>query len=434
MKIAIIGSGISGMTAAYYLHPHTDITLFEKEDRLGGHTATMDVTLDGRDYQIDTGFIVYNERTYPNFIRLMSELGVSTHQTSMGFSVSQPREQGGLEYSGANLSTLFAQKRNIFNLSHWKMLKDIVRFNKMALEHVSTQQVSPTMTLGEYLDEYNYSAAFRDYYLIPMGSAIWSASTDVMMNFPLQFFVKFFDNHGLLQIKNRPQWYVISGGSKQYIPHLISPYKDKIRLNSDIKTIKRQDGKVTIEFNDATSEIFDYLVMACHSDEALELLDKPTEAEQEVIGNIAYQNNEVVLHHDTRLLPRNKKTWSSWNYLLHSTSQTLPTLTYNMNILQGIHSPITFCVTLNDTHRIDADKIIERFQFAHPVFTQDAMKSQNRWPELTKQTINEHPNNTWYAGAYWRNGFHEDGVFSGIRAANEILARINKKAVTILDY
>lgn len=434
MKIAIIGSGISGMTAAYYLNPHADITLFEKEDRLGGHTATMDVTLDGRKYQIDTGFIVYNERTYPNFIRLMAELGVQTHKTSMGFSVSQPRDQGGLEYSGANLGTLFAQKRNLFNPSHWMMLKDIVRFNKMAIEHLNTNQIDPNMTLGEYLNQYGYSDAFRDYYLIPMGSAIWSASTDVMMRFPLQFFIKFFDNHGLLQVKNRPQWYVISGGSKQYIPHLVDGYKDKIKLNSNIKSIDRKQDKITLNFNDGTFETFDYLILACHSDEALSLLSDPTQIEKDIIGNIAYQNNEVVLHHDTRLLPRNKKTWSSWNYLLKGTNQELPILTYNMNILQGIQSPITFCVTLNDTQYIDSDKVIEKFQFAHPVFTQDVIKSQNRWVELANQNIHDYPNTTWFAGAYWRNGFHEDGVYSGIRAANEILTRLNKKTVEILDY
>lgn len=434
MKIAIVGSGISGMTAAYYLQPHADITLFEKQDRLGGHTATMDITLDGREYQIDTGFIVYNERTYPNFIRLMDELGVKTHKTTMGFSVTQPREQGGLEYSGTNIATLFAQKRNLFRLSHWRMLKDIVRFNKMAIQHLKTNQIDPAMTLGDYLDEHNYSAAFRDYYLIPMGSAIWSASTHVMMQFPLQFFIRFFDNHGLLQIKNRPQWYVISGGSKQYIPHLVNNYKDNIKLNCHIEKIERKKDQAILHFEDGSSETFDHLVMACHSDEALALLEKPTEIEQDIIGNIAYQNNEVVLHHDTRLLPRKKTTWSSWNYLLNSTTQERPTLTYNMNILQGIRSPITFCVTLNDTKRIDQDKIIERFQFAHPVFTLDAMKSQNRWPELAKQKIHGAKNNTWFAGAYWRNGFHEDGVYSGIRAANEILSQLNKKPITILNY
>jgi predicted NAD/FAD-binding protein len=430
MKVAIIGSGISGLTAAHYLKPHADITLFEKASRLGGHTATMDVSLDGRQYQIDTGFIVYNERTYPNFIRLMEELDVQTKKTDMGFSVSEQIGSGkpdGLEYSGASFSTLFAQRKNLFKPSHWRMLFDIVRFNKQSVQHINDNRIDANMTLGDYLQTFNYSEAFRDYYLVPMGAAIWSASTEVMMQFPMQFFIKFFNNHGLLQVLNRPQWYVIEGGSKQYIAPLSHSYKQDIRLNAGISHIERAGTQVIIHFEDGQQEQFDHLIMACHSDEALALHKQASALEQEILSQITYQDNEVVLHYDTTLLPRNSSTWSSWNYLLHDTTQDKPTLTYNMNILQGISSPVTFCVTLNDSQRIDKTKVIERFNYAHPVFTQQVMDCQQRWQELND-------NNIWYAGAYWRNGFHEDGVFSGIRAANGILARLGKKTVEILDY
>lgn len=426
MKIAIIGSGISGLTAAYYLKPHADITVFEKASRLGGHTATVDVNIKGSTYPIDTGFIVYNERTYPNFIRLLDELGVKTKKTDMGFSVSAA--VNGLEYSGAGLNGLFAQRKNIINPNHWKMIFDILRFNKEAPLHIKNNTIDQDMTLGSYLNQYHYSDAFRDYYLIPMGAAIWSASTDAMLQFPIQFFIQFFNNHGLLQVLNRPQWYVIDGGSNQYIAPLTDSFKNDIRLNSDIRQITRHVNHVVIEMANGTSETYDHIVLACHSDEAISLLSDPCPLEKEIVGSIPYQNNEVVLHYDEALLPRNKLTWSSWNYLLHSTKQDKATLTYNMNILQGIKAPVTFCVTLNDTNRINKDKIMAQFNYAHPVFNQHVMQSQRRWNEVNGIK------NTWFAGAYWRNGFHEDGVFSGIKAANGLLSLLGKQTINLLDY
>ncbi len=426
MKVAIIGSGISGLTAAYYLKPHADITVFEKAHRLGGHTATVDVNIEGRTYPIDTGFIVYNERTYPNFIRLLNELSVKTKKTDMGFSVSSVIN--GLEYSGSGLNGLFAQRKNLFNLSHWKMIIDILRFNKQAPLHLENQLVDKNMTLGDYLKKFNYSDTFRDFYLVPMGAAIWSASTDAMLQFPMQFFIRFFNNHGLLQVFNRPQWYVIDGGSNQYIAPLTDSYKNDIRLNSRIKKITRHADNVSIEMEDGTEEYFDQVILACHSNEAMTLLDDASTLEKEIVGSIPYQDNEVVLHYDEDMLPKNKLTWSSWNYLLHATKQDKATLTYNMNILQGIKAPVTFCVTLNDSSKINDKKIISSFNYAHPVFNQDVMQSQQRWQEINGI------NNTWFAGAYWRNGFHEDGVFSGIKTANGLLSLLGKKTVDLLGY
>lgn len=434
MKVAIIGSGISGLTSAFYLKPYVDITVFEKAERIGGHTATMDVELDARSYQIDTGFIVYNERTYPNFIRLLTTLGIATQKTEMGFSVSTQGQVHDVEYSGGGLNGFFSQRKNIFSRSHWKMLFDIIRFNRQAPMHLEKNLIDQDLSLGEYLNIYNYSDVFRDYYLVPMGSAIWSASTSVMMSFPMQFFIKFFNNHGLLQIFNRPQWYVISGGSKQYIAPLTDSFKSDILLNQRILHVKRSFDKVLITLEDGSEEYFDDVIFACHSDEALALLDDVTDLEKDVVGSIHYQSNDVVLHYDQALLPSNKIAWSSWNYRLYNSDQEQPTLTYNMNILQGIDSPITFCVTLNDSQKIDKNKIIASFNYAHPVFTQPVIDAQKRWSELTQQEVNGHTNNTWFAGAYWRNGFHEDGVYSGIRAANMILKKLGKATIDILEY
>ncbi len=431
MKVAIIGSGISGLSAAYYLNKHAEISVFEKAGRIGGHTATVDVELDGRHYAIDTGFIVYNERTYPNFIRLMHENQVDTKVTSMGFSISA--ETNGLEYSGSGLNGLFAQRKNILSPAHWMMIRDILRFNKESQHDLSSGKINPDMLLGDYLKLNNYSKRFINYYLVPMGAAIWSASTHAMLAFPVQFFVKFFSNHGLLQVQNRPQWYVIEGGSRNYIPPLCNSFKDKIHLNCNITKIIRQDDGVIIHYldqhNEEQKQHFDQIILACHSDEACELLgDNISSLEQETIAQIPYQDNHVVLHHDESLLPQNKTTWSSWNYKLYKEQQSQATLTYNMNILQGISAPETFCVTLNDTQQIDPSKILAEFNYAHPVFNQKVMEIQGRWQEVNGQK------NTWYCGAYWRNGFHEDGVVSGIKAANGILNLMKKPLVNELTY
>ena len=412
MNIAIIGTGISGLTAAYLLNRQHDITVFEADERLGGHTATIDVELQGEHYAIDTGFIVYNDWTYPNFIKLMTELGVANQPTSMGFSVSC--QQTGLEYSGENLNTLFAQRKNLFSPKYLRMLRDIVRFNREAIADLQSERISEAMKLGDYLQHNNYGEYFKSKYLIPMGSAIWSTSTEDMLNFPLLFFVRFFKNHGLLSVNDRPQWRVIKGGSRSYIDPLTASFKDRIRLGSPVSRITRHQQGVSIESRYG-SEPFDQVVIATHSDQALALLGGDSSAaERDILAAIPYQQNDVVLHTDTRLLPANRRTWSSWNYLLRKEQQERAILSYDMNILQGLKSDHTFVVTLNASDEIDPDKVLGRYQYAHPVFSLQSEAAVKRWSEINGV------NHTWFCGAYWANGFHEDGAASGIRVAKAL--------------
>ena len=304
MKIAIIGSGISGLTSAYLLQQQHDVTVFESAERIGGHTATVEVDEAGSTRAIDTGFIVFNDWTYPNFIRLMDELGVKSKATEMSFSVSCQRS--GLEYGGNNLNTLFAQRRNLLNFSFIGMLKDILRFNKEAILDLESGQLKEGVTLGEYLKEKGYGSRFASHYLIPMGSAIWSSTLDEMMKFPLVFFVRFFKNHGLLSVNDRPQWRVIEGGSSAYLQPLVAKFKDRIQLGADIVQVHRFKDDVVIHFADGSAQTFDQVVFACHSDEALALLADPSADEQAILSAIPYRNNDVVLHTDTRLLPKKK--------------------------------------------------------------------------------------------------------------------------------
>ncbi|QRV25384.1 NAD(P)/FAD-dependent oxidoreductase [Marinomonas foliarum] len=410
MKIAIIGSGISGLTSAYLLQQQHDVTVFESAERIGGHTATVNVEESGKTRAIDTGFIVFNDWTYPNFIRLMDELGVKSKPTEMSFSVSCQRT--GLEYGGNNLNTLFAQRRNLLNFSFIGMLKDILRFNKEAILDLESGLLKEGVTLGEYLKEKGYGSRFASHYLIPMGSAIWSSTLDEMMDFPLVFFVRFFKNHGLLSVNDRPQWRVIEGGSSAYLKPLVSKFEDRIQLGADISKVERSAEGVVIHFADGSTQDFDQVVFACHSDEALALLADPSADERAILSAIPYRNNDVVLHTDTRLLPKKKLAWSSWNYHLGSDRTKPATLSYNMNILQHFSSDTTYVVTLNQTDMIAEDKIVGRFQYSHPTFTLDGIKAQDRWSEINGV------NKTWFCGAYWRNGFHEDGCWSGVRVAN----------------
>jgi len=412
LKIAIVGSGISGLACAWYLHRDHEVHVFEASGRIGGHTATVDVSLGSRRYAIDTGFIVYNDWTYPNFIALMNELGVSSKPTNMSFSVSD--QQTGLEYAGSGLGTLFAQRRNLLSPRFWGMLRDIVRFNRRAAADLDAGLIDEDTPLGAYLRDKGYGKAFINQYLIPMGSAIWSADTGAMLDFPLQFFVRFFRNHGLLNILNRPQWRVIEGGSREYLAPLCQGFADNIHCNSPVHKVTRKTGGIELVAGDRKPEHFDQVVFACHSDQALAALADPSRAEREILGALPYRDNEVILHTDTRLLPRNRKTWSAWNYLLADTNQRAA-LTYNMNILQGLDARETFCVTLNRTSSIRPSKILGRFNYAHPMFTLAGMKAQQRWQEINT-------GNTWFCGAYWHNGFHEDGVNSALRVANAIRA------------
>ncbi len=420
MKIAIVGTRISGLTCGYYLHKDHDITLFEANDYIGGHTATVDVNVDGVDYAVDTGFIVYNDRTYPNFIKMMRDIGVDGIPTQMSFSV---RNNGnGLEYNGHTISTLFAQKRNWANPKFYRFIFEILRFNKLAKSFAATEHAS-MQTLGEFLDEHKFSAFFSDNYILPMGAAIWSSTLADMRAFPLMFFLRFFLNHGLLDVTNRPQWYVIKGGSRAYIPPLTKGFADRIRLNSPVESVTRSKDKVLLHVN-GTTEWFDEVIFACHSDQALKMLSDISVNERSILGDMAYQANEVVLHTDSSLLPKRKAAWASWNYLLEGNKdeQTrLPSLTYNMNILQHLQSEHTFCVTLNSTEQIDTNKILRTFTYDHPVFTTESIVAQQRKDEI------QGVSNTWFCGAYWYNGFHEDGVRSALDVVKAIESKYQER-------
>jgi predicted NAD/FAD-binding protein len=412
LKIAIIGTGISGLTAAYLLNKHHDITVFEASDRIGGHTATVDVAVDGKTWAIDTGFIVYNDWTYPNFIRLMNELGVKKLPTDMGFSVHCERTS--FEYSGSSIGSLFAQRRNMFNPSFLRMLWDIVRFNKESIADLDAGKIPSDITLGEYLEARGYGSYFIDRYLVPMGSAIWSASTQMMAAFPLRFFVQFFKNHGLLSVNDRPQWRVLQGGSRAYLKPLTAGFHDRIQVNSPVTSIRRTDEGVFIRINHGDEQHFDQIVIASHSDQALAMLSDASEAEKQILGAIPYQDNEVILHTDISMLPKARAAWASWNYHLTGNDKSCTVLTYNMNILQRLESDTTFCVTLNNTDSIDPEKILRRFNYAHPVFTLGGIAAQQRWSEINGA------NKTWFCGAYWRNGFHEDGVVSALKVCEAL--------------
>ncbi|MBP8237722.1 MAG: FAD-dependent oxidoreductase [Pseudomonas sp.] len=410
MKIAIIGSGIAGLTSAYLLNRRHDITVFEASDWIGGHTHTVDVEVKGQRYAVDTGFIVFNDWTYPNFIRLLSQLGVGFKDTEMSFSVSDPLS--GVEYNGHNLNTLFAQRRNLVSPKFIGMVRDILRFNREALNDLNNQRIDADMTLGDYLKANGYSERFIQHYIVPMGAAIWSMSLNDMLGFPLQFFVRFFKNHGLLSVSDRPQWCVIEGGSSSYVAPLTESFKQHIRLNCAVNRVERDGDGVTVH-SAAGSERFDKVVFACHSDQALALLAAPTPTEQAILGALPYADNDVVLHTDTRLLPKRPLAWASWNYRLGGPVDQPAAVTYDMNILQGIQSDTTFCVSLNQTAAIDPSKILARYTYAHPQYSLAGMAAQARWEELLGA------NHSYFCGAYWANGFHEDGVVSALRVARE---------------
>jgi len=420
MKVAVIGSGISGLACAHFLSAEHEVWVHEANRRIGGHTATVDVQLGTRRYAIDTGFIVFNDWTYPNFIALMDELGVASKPTAMGFSVRDPHS--GLEYAGTNLDTLFAQRRNLLSVPFIGMIRDILRFNREAVEDLEAGKLDEGETLGFYLARNAYGEKFIRHYLAAMGSAIWSADCATILDFPVSFFLRFFRNHGLLSVKDRPQWRVIEGGSRAYLKPLCARFAQRIASGNAVLSVGRQAGRgVTLRMADGQRLQYDQVVFATHSDQALALLEQPSPGERSILGAIPYQSNDVVLHTDARMLPRNTKTWSSWNSTLGHKEQRA-VVTYNMNILQGIEAPETFCVTLNNTAAINPHKIIGQFQYDHPVFSVDGMAAQRRWDEINGTA------NTWYCGAYWRNGFHEDGVVSALRVADALCHRARAAA------
>ena len=407
MKIAIIGSGISGNTLAYHLNSNHQITLFESNSRVGGHSHTHEIEISNQKLNVDTGFIVFNKKTYPHFLNLLHELKVPYENSAMSFSVKDSQKD--FEYNGTNLNALFAQRKNLISPTFYKMIKEILRFNKNSTLLLKNNE---EISLGEYLDREAYSDFFKKYYILPMGSAIWSSDVKTMMTFPAKFFVRFFDNHGMLNINDRPQWLTITGGSINYVKKLISPFEKKIKLNSQIKSVDRKNDHVAIQFHDR-DEKFDWVFFACHSDEALKLIKSPTQDEKNVLKAIPYKDNEVILHFDERFMPRRKLAWAAWNYHVAEDSSSPVSLTYNMNILQNLKTNVPVLVTLNPQEKIDKHKIIKKLSYAHPQYSLKSIEAQS------KHHLISGVNRTSFAGAYWGNGFHEDGVKSAIDAIEQ---------------
>lgn len=400
-KIAVVGAGISGLTSAYLLSREHQVTVYEANDYLGGHTHTHAIELEGQRLTVDTGFIVYNDRTYPNFIRLLDQLGCPGRATEMSFSVSRP----GLEYNGHNINTLFAQRSNLVNPRFLGMLRDILRFNRNASAIGSEDHRS----LGEYLSDERYGEAFQRDYLLPMAAAIWSTGDADVIHFPIRSLTHFFVNHGLVDLKNRPQWRVVSGGSNSYIKAMRSQIGE-VKLSAPVDRIERTAEHVIVKAQGQQQQ-FDEVVIAVHSDQALRLLGDPSPEELDVLSPMRYCPNEAILHTDTRLLPKRKLAWASWNY--HGgKQQEKATLTYNMNILSHIDSDSDVLVTLNDEGEIDPKKILKTVRYDHPVYNQEMVVSQSRHAEISGV------NRTHYCGAYWRYGFHEDGVVSALNVCN----------------
>lgn len=401
-KIAIIGSGISGLTAAHLLHKKYEICIFEASNYIGGHTNTINIKKECGHYAVDTGFIVFNKKTYPNFIKLLDKLGVEKQESNMSFSFSS--QVHGLEYSGNTLGGIFSQRKNVFNPKFYRLLKDIYSFNKRVYQLLK-KNISLT-TLKKFVEQERYGSYFEACYLNPLASAIWSTPTKYVSNMPASFVFNFYANHGLLDIIDRPQWYVIKGGSSQYVKKIIKPFSDAIRLNEPVKNIKRYNDFIEIETK-SSHERFDAVVLSCHSDQALQLLDVPTPDEQRILKSIPYISNKAVLHTDSTMLPKSKRAWSSWNYLHQN--EDVASLTYYMNKLQSLITKEDFLVSINNDN-INESKIIQSFDYAHPLYSESSVEAKKQ------HHIINHKNRTFFTGAYWGNGFHEDGVNSSLRA------------------
>ena len=403
MRIAIIGAGVSGLVAARLLHDRHDITVFEARDRIGGHVNTIEIEdRHGQLRAIDTGFIVYNETNYPLFTRLIKSLGVATQPSNMSFGVRS--DVAGVEYSSSGLGALFAQPGNLFRPSFIRMLRDILRFNREAALAVRDHPAS--ITLGEYLATTDLSRAFVRNYLIPMGSALWSMPGRRVLEMPARFFIRFFENHGMLTVDDQPAWRVIKGGSARYVEALVAPFHDRIRTSSPVHSVTRGDDHVEVN-----GHRFDHVIFGCHADQALSILSDPSPAERQILGALPFQKNEVVLHTDTSVLPHARRAWASWNYRVSSAPDQPATVTYNMNRLQTLDADETYCVTLNDTASIDPEKILYRAQMSHPTCTVAGVAAQKRRGEISGH------GNTHFCGAWWGFGFHEDGVRSAVEVA-----------------
>ena len=407
MRIAIVGTGIAAMTAAYLLHREHQLTVFDKADYVGGHTHTRDVTLNGQTFPVDTGFIVFNDWTYPHFIKLLDRLGVASRASTMSFSVACDRT--GLEYNGGSITGLFAQKRNLVSPRFLRMLRDILRFNKLAKRFA--EQGNDATMMREFARQHGLGEMFYDKYLVPIAASIWSADPRTVAQFPMRFMAQFFRNHGMLNLWDRPQWRTIQGGSRTYMAELTRPFADRIRLNQPVLAVRRFDDHVELDTPDQPNQRFDHVVLGCHSDQALAILGQgATDDERAALSAIPYQPNLAILHTDERVLPQRRSCWAAWNYRIPDQPNRPVVLTYNMNILQGLDAPKTLCVTLNDQDAIDPQQVLAKIPYEHPVFLPERKQAHDLFDRIN------HKNRTSFCGAYWRFGFHEDGVVSALRA------------------
>jgi uncharacterized protein len=414
-RIAVIGSGISGLASAYYLSRKHEVFLFEREARLGGHTHTVTVESSRGPLPVDTGFIVHNDRTYPNLIKLLGELRIPRSNSDMSFAVSCCKS--GYEYSSRGLRGYFAQRRNVLRTRPYKLLREMRRFNREAPQALNRPDAD-RLKLGDFLDERRYTQEFRHYYLFPMASAVWSCAPNAVKEFPAAMLIRFFDNHGMLTINGHPQWKTIPGGCSLYIAPITAPFKDRIVAGANIRGVARDDQGVTLRFSDGRSDQrFDHVVFATNCDRVLPMIENPSDTERDVLQHFSTSSNDVVLHTDDNLLPRRDDARASWNYLLHLHSrngQSPVTMTYHMNRLQSLPVPENYCVTLNANGQMRSEKILRRFVYHHPLYTLDSLRAQQRWSEISGVR------RTHFAGAYWFYGFHEDGVNSALRVARAL--------------
>lgn len=403
MRIAVVGSGVSGLVAAHLLRTRHDVTVFEAGDRIGGHVHTVPVPdADGQVHPVDTGFIVFNETNYPLFTRLLDRLGVRSRPSDMSFSVRCDRS--GVEYNGSTVPQLFARRRNLVSPGFHRMVLDILRFNRKASRDLSDGFGAET--LGGYLERGRFSGRVRDHYLVPMGSALWSMPPGAILEMPAEFFVRFFANHGMLTVDDRPQWRVVEGGSSRYVDALVAPFREAFRTSTPVREVRRRSDHVLVD-----GERFDEVVLACHADAALGMLADPTPAERSVLGAFSFADNDVVLHTDPSVLPRRARAWGSWNYRIPEGPAQAARVTYWMNLLQSIPAASPFLVTLNQTGEVDDNAILFHTTYRHPQYGPDGFRAQARWEDISAR------NRTHYCGAYWGYGFHEDGVRSGVRVA-----------------
>jgi predicted NAD/FAD-binding protein len=410
-RVAVIGAGISGLAAAALLSRRHRVDLFERERRLGGHTQTVLIDSPSGRVPLDTGFLVHNDRTYPNLVRLFAELGVATRQSDMSFAVSC--QQSGLEYSSRGANGFFAQRRNLMSRTHLSLLSEIVRFNREAPALLGAPDAEG-QTLGDFLESRRFGENFTHRYLFPMASAIWSASLDAIRSFPALTLIRFFDNHGLLSLTAQPTWKVVAGGSHTYIPRLVERLSGDVHEGAAITAVRRNEAGVTIAFRDRPAMAFDEVVFACHGDQVLPLLTDPSDRERRVFAAFTTTTNVAWLHTDASVLPAHARARASWNYRLAGDSDALPAVTYDLNRLQGLTVPEQYCVTHNPNSSIDERRVLRRFVYRHPLYTREAIHAQREWSDVSGV------NRTHYCGAYWRYGFHEDGLSSALRVARTL--------------